>query len=83
MRYRYQCSACAFVFEKDLPMDNRDEPIDSECPECGTVGEVKRKWEPVSFNVPYGSCGNADNGYSSYFGDTKEFKKMKDGMGDE
>ena len=40
--YEYNCSACQHQWDEILGMDQRDDPLDQECPECKLVGKVAR-----------------------------------------
>ena len=42
MTYDYHCEKCLGVWEMNLPMTKRDQPLDEPCPECGKDGMVKR-----------------------------------------
>jgi putative FmdB family regulatory protein len=40
--YEYNCAGCQHAWDEILGIDQRDDPVDQECPECKTVGKVAR-----------------------------------------
>ncbi len=42
MTYTYNCTACDHTWDASLPMDSRDAPLNEACPQCASVGHVKR-----------------------------------------
>lgn len=42
MNYEYECQKCGHVFERNLPIDKRDQPLKEPCPNCGERGMVVR-----------------------------------------
>lgn len=34
MNYEYNCSKCGYIFERNLPIEDRDCPINEPCPKC-------------------------------------------------
>ena len=73
MIYEYCCDSCEHTFEVILKVHQRYVPTEEPCPECGNL-RVYKLPSKSSFNVPEGACGNANNGYSSYHGDSENFK---------
>lgn len=39
-KYDYQCDSCDGVFERQLKIADRLQPVSEECPMCGEVGNV-------------------------------------------
>lgn len=72
--YSYECKECGEP--RDILVDcidDRDKPCEEIlCQLC--QGELKRNLGGSCFFVPEGSCGNAKNGYSSYHGDSANYK---------
>lgn len=33
--YQYNCTACGYIFEEQLPMKERANPTNENCPQCG------------------------------------------------
>lgn len=72
--YDYECQACGFSREVILSSSKlRDEPVEKPCPNCQAMSVI-RIIGGAGFTVPEGACGNAANGYSSYHGDSENFK---------
>lgn len=40
MLYNYKCRECDHTFDKVLKMDDRKQPVEAPCPECGAEGSV-------------------------------------------
>jgi putative FmdB family regulatory protein len=40
--YNFLCKECGYTFDENLPIDKRDEPIESKCPQCGKESTVER-----------------------------------------
>jgi putative FmdB family regulatory protein len=40
--YEYKCEKCSNIFEEFLSMDERDQPLDKPCPQCGAVGDIHK-----------------------------------------
>ena len=38
--YDYGCSVCEHTFDKLLSVDNRYQPLDEPCPNCGATGQM-------------------------------------------
>lgn len=72
--YEYVCEHCNRKFETMVDsIADRDNPTKRQCIRCGKY-RIVRVLSPGAFFVPEGSCGNAKNGYSSYHGDSANFK---------
>lgn len=71
--YLFKCDKCGNTFEKRLEMGERNRPTLEPCPSCLTES-IYRVPGYGGFSVPEGGCGNAKNGYSSYHGDSENFK---------
>lgn len=39
--YQYQCNACDHSFTEVLKIDNRHDPINNDCPNCGGKGHIQ------------------------------------------
>ena len=74
--YQYECTKCNYKHDMFVEnIDCRDEPIRTlVCPECDGGKTFKRNLGGAGFTVPEGSCGNAANGYSSFHGDSENYK---------
>lgn len=71
--YKYFCLRCDWEEEMLKEMKDRYEPMKEPCPNCKEM--TVEKWMGTGgFTVPEGGCGNAANGYSSYYGDSENFK---------
>ena len=73
IEYVFRCENCKHEFEYHLPMAHRDLPTTKPCPKCSHF-EVIRPPAVGGIHVPEGAVGNAANGYSSYHGDSENFK---------
>ena len=72
--YKYYCTECDWEGEMLVPkIDDRDYYVGTWCPSC-TKETLRRAIGPTAFKVSEGGCGNAANGYSSYYGDSENFK---------
>ena len=40
--YDYSCSSCGKIFERQLTIARMDEPLEQECPNCGTSGFINK-----------------------------------------
>lgn len=72
--YDYVCEHCGRRSEHIVDsIADRDKPCERQCIRCGKY-RVTRVIRTGGFTVPEGGCGNAKNGYSSYHGDSANFK---------
>ena len=76
-RYDYLCSKCDHFFERNLPIDNRDSPINEPCSECGELTITRIFASPI---INLGFRGSSVQSHAP-----TEFKehlqKMKAGLG--
>jgi predicted nucleic acid-binding Zn ribbon protein len=42
MTYSYNCQNCNYYWDESLPMDSRDLPLSTPCPQCTHAGSIKR-----------------------------------------
>lgn len=71
--YEYLCDNCKEYFTDVCSIEDRDQLTKEICQSCGAMS-VRRLLTTGGFTVPEGGCGNAKNGYSSYHGDSQNFK---------
>lgn len=43
MIYSYQCEKCSHIFDMDLEVDHRNDPLSKPCPSCSEIS-VKRNF---------------------------------------
>lgn len=48
MIYQFNCENCNDAFTVDVPMDDRNKPIDDPCPLCEKSGGIYRDWSSTS-----------------------------------
>lgn len=70
--FGYTCKECGISFEEWCPVSGRDEPVYSDCPNCGKRG-VERHVGNAGFHLKGG--GWADDGYSKTVGNILKHKK--------
>lgn len=48
-RYSFACDDCDYQWEDTLTYDDRDTPIHGECPNCESLGNIRRTFR-INFN---------------------------------
>jgi putative FmdB family regulatory protein len=44
MIYEFQCNKCGHLWEENLPIARRNEPLDGPCPNCKKKGGVEKQF---------------------------------------
>ena len=50
MTYNYHCTGCGSHFEKNIPISDRDLPINKPCPSCKKKGNIERVFMAPGIN---------------------------------
>jgi putative FmdB family regulatory protein len=56
-RYDYRCLHCGVAWEESFPINDRDTPCETECPECGK--NTVERYLPSAPGVCYNAGGNS------------------------